>query len=213
MGKLGNIISKCFNVALRSQTTRLKTGKSYIDTFMHQKKRSTKKRSLEDLESECKLAFQADPSGGMDGIAMPDKKKRKTVKGAKSVSNRGSGKFRMVFVNDLKDSKGEPKRSQLLGDDVYINVQHPDFESRVNFSRKSSKMQISERLCSYLANIAAAAYKANVIQRSRDGLNKYKEATYALFDEILDLECAIETQLRKYLPAIQREVDNADKEA
>ena len=114
-----------------------------------------------------------------------------------------SGKFRMVFVNDLKDAQGNPKRAQLIGDDVYINVQHPDFESRVNYSRKTGKMQISERLCSYLANIAATAYKANIIQRSREGLQKYADSHFQLFDEILDLEFAIENQLRKYLPAIQ----------
>jgi hypothetical protein len=89
-------------------------------------------------------------------------------------------------------------------------VQHPDFESRVSFSRKAQKLQISERLCSYLANIAAAAYKSNMIQRSREGLRKYHENHGSLFDEILDLECAIENQLRKYRPAIQREVDGAD---
>merc|ERR1712138_282466 len=98
---------------------------------------------------------------------MPAKKKKKTNKQRAQKVRGSSGRFRMVFVNDLKDAKGDPKRAQLIGDDVYINVQHPDFESRVNYSRKSGKMQISERLCSYLANIAATAYKANMIQRSR----------------------------------------------
>lgn len=116
----------------------------------------------------------------------------------------------MVFVNDLKDAQGKPKRAQLIGDDVYINVQHPDFESRVNYSRKSSKLQITERLCSYLANIAATAYKSNMIQRSREGLRHYHDRHFQLFDEILDLEFSIECQLRKYLPAIQREIDGAD---
>merc|ERR1711959_443498 len=147
----------------------------------------------------------------MEGIAMPAKKKRKTDK-QKATKVKGSGKFRMVFVNDLKDAKGEPKRAQLIGDDVYINVQHPDFEGRVKYGQKSGRMQISERLCSYLANIAAAAYKANMIQRSREGLKKYNDSHFQLFDEILDLEFAIENQLRKYLPAIQREVDGADFE-
>jgi hypothetical protein len=164
------------------------------------------------LEAEEKLALSANLNPEqMDGIAMPAKKKRKIDKQkAQKVSKKGSGRFRMVFVNDLKDALGLPKRAQLIGDDVYINVQHPDFENRVNYSRKSGKMNISERLCSYLANIAATAYKANMIQRSREGLKRYHDQHFQLFDEILDLEFAIESQLRKYLPAIQREVDGAD---
>jgi len=212
MGKLGSIISKCFNVAIRKESDRGKQGKTYVDYLHTNRGSSTKKRSLEDLEAEEKLALSANMRPElMDGIAMPAKKKRKIDKQkAQKVSKKGSGKFRMVFVNDLKDSQGLPKRAQLIGDDVYINVQHPDFEGRVNYSRKSGKMNISERLCSYLANIAATAYKANMIQRSREGLKLYHDRHFQLFDEILDLEFAIESQLRKYLPAIQREVDGAD---
>lgn len=210
MGKLGSIISKCFNVAIRKENEREKQGKTYIASFPSGTT-SSRKRSLEDLEREEKLALSAQNLvGDSDGIAMPEKKKRKTDKQKAQRISRGSGKFRMVFVNDLKDATGNPKRAQLIGDDVYINVQHPDFESRVNFSRKSGKMNISERLCSYLANIAGTAYKANIIQRSRDGLKRYNDSHFQLFDEILDLEFAIETQLRKYLPAIQREVDGAE---
>jgi len=211
MGKLGSIISKCFNVAIRKENQRENVGKSYFDSAREGLKGRSKKRTLEALEAEERLALTADAKTTMDGIAMPAKKKRKTDK-QKAQKVRGSGKFRMVFVNDLKDSKGEPKRAQLIGDDVYINVQHPDFESRVQFSRKSGKMSISERLCSYLANIAATAYKSNIIQRSREGLRKYNDCHFQLFEEILDLEFAIEGQLRKYLPAIQREVDGADFE-
>jgi len=212
MGKLGSIISKCFNVAIRKEGDRGKQGKTYVDYLHTNRGSSTKKRSLEDLEAEEKLALSANLNPEqMDGIAMPAKKKRKIDKQkAQKVSKKGSGRFRMVFVNDLKDALGLPKRAQLIGDDVYINVQHPDFENRVNYSRKSGKMNISERLCSYLANIAATAYKANMIQRSREGLKRYHDQHFQLFDEILDLEFAIESQLRKYLPAIQREVDGAD---
>lgn len=212
MGKLGSIISKCFNVAIRKESDRGKEGKTYVDYLHANAGTSTKKRSLEDLEAEERLALKAEAGAPtFEGIAMPAKKKRRLDKQkAHKVSKKSSGKFRMVFVNDLKDALGLPKRAQLIGDDVYINVQHPDFESRVNYSRKSGKMNISERLCSYLANIAATAYKANMIQRSRDGLKKYNDQHFQLFDEILDLEFAIESQLRKYLPAIQREVDGAD---
>merc|ERR1711964_706961 len=108
------------------------------------KKTSTKKRTLEDLEAEEKLALSLnDAEEEIDGIAMPSKR-RKTNSGKKAPVNKrgGNGRFRMVFVNDLKDAKGSPKRSQLLADDVYINVQHPDFESRVSFSRKAQKLQI-----------------------------------------------------------------------
>jgi hypothetical protein len=211
MGKLGSIISKCFNVAIRKESQRENLGKSYFDSAREGQKTRGTKRSLEALEAEERLALSADTKTTMEGIAMPAKKKRKTDK-QKATKVKGSGKFRMVFVNDLKDSKGEPKRAQLIGDDVYINVQHPDFENRVSWSRKSGKMSISERLCSYLANIAATAYKSNIIQRSKDGLRRYNDCHFRLFDEILDLEFAIEGQLRKYLPAIQREVDGADFE-
>jgi len=222
MGKLGSIISRCFNVAVRADTSRSKTGKSYLDQLQKDGATLKKKRTLEDLEREEQA--MGDPNGAntglnfqapeMDGIAMPAKKKRKTnhQKAEKIAARRSTGRFRMVFVNDLKDASGKPKRAQLIGEDVYINVQHPDFESRVNYSRKSSKLQITERLCSYLANIAATAYKSNMIQRSREGLRKYYDSHFQLFDEILDLEFSIECQLRKYLPAIQREIDGAEAE-
>lgn len=221
MGKLGSIISRCFNVAVQQDSSRQKHGKSYIDQLLNQKQGKTKKRTLEDLENEETTALSGAPGTAtglnfeapeMDGIAVPAKKKRKVnhQKAQKISQRRSTGRFRMVFVNDLKDASGKPKRAQLIGDDVYINVQHPDFESRVNYSRKSSKLQITERLCSYLANIAATAYKSNMIQRSREGLRKYNDRHFELFDEILDLEFSIECQLRKYLPAIQREIDGAD---
>lgn len=209
MGKLGSIISKCFNIAVRKESSREKMGQTYFDHARREGKPRSKKRTLEDLEKEERLAYSADmPPGTLSGIAIPAKKQK--VSKNKATRVKSGGRFRMVFVNDLKDAQGNPKRAQLIGDDVYINVQHPDFESRVNYSRKTGKMQISERLCSYLANIAATAYKANIIQRSREGLNKYADSHFQLFDEILDLEFAIENQLRKYLPAIQREVDGAD---
>jgi len=216
MGKLGSIISRCFNVAVQKAGSREKSGKSYLDELLTKKSSGTKKRSLEDLENEEKLALH---DRGMKseldtGIAMPAKKKKKVSHNSvEKIMRRSNGRFRMVFVNDLKDAQGRPKRAQLIGDDVYINVQHPDFESRVNYSRKSSKLQITERLCSYLANIAATAYKSNMIQRSKDGLRKYYDKHFLLFDEILDLEFSIECQLRKYLPAIQREIDGADADA
>merc|ERR1711970_805750 len=176
-------------------------GESYYNHARGQVRPTSKKRTLEDLEKEERLALTSDlPSGSLSGgIALPMKKKQKNSKGKATSVGRSSGRFRMVFVNDLKDAQSNPKRAQLIGDDVYINVQHPDFESRVNYSRKTGKMQISERLCSYLANIAATAYKANIIQRSREGLQKYADSHFQLFDEILDLEFAIENQLRKYL--------------
>merc|ERR1712034_173399 len=144
MGKLGSIISKCFNVAIRKEGDRGKQGKTYVDYLHTNRGSSTKKRSLEDLEAEEKLALSTNLNPEqMDGIAMPAKKKRKIDKQtAQKVSKKGSGRFRMVFVNDLKDALGLPKRAQLIGDDVYINVQHPDFENRVNYSRKSGKMNI-----------------------------------------------------------------------
>jgi hypothetical protein len=220
MGKLGSIISRCFNVAVKNSNQRERKGMSYVDQMMHvqmEKQSTSKKRTLEDLEAEEKLALGDDAKmqrgESIEGIAMPAKKKRKVGKHkAEKIKKSGTGKFRMIFVNDLKDGKNAPQRAQLIGDDVYINVQHPDFESRVSYSRKSSKLQITERLCSYLANIAATAYKANMIQRSREGLKKYNDSTFVLFDEILDLEFSIETQLRKYLPAIQREIDGAEEE-
>jgi len=213
MGKLGSIISKCFNIAVRGEHSRQRMGETYYDHARGHVRPTSKKRTLEDLEKEERLALTSDlPSGSLSGIAVPMKKKQKISKGKATSVGRSSGRFRMVFVNDLKDAQGNPKRAQLIGDDVYINVQHPDFEGRVNYSRKTGKMQISERLCSYLANIAATAYKANMIQRSREGLKRYNDSHFQLFDEILDLEFAIENQLRKYLPAIQREVDGADFE-
>eukprot|EP00492_Amphilonche_elongata_P004724 TRINITY_DN5089_c0_g1_i1.p1 TRINITY_DN5089_c0_g1~~TRINITY_DN5089_c0_g1_i1.p1 ORF type:complete len:178 (+),score=38.46 TRINITY_DN5089_c0_g1_i1:197-730(+) len=116
------------------------------------------------------------------------------------------GKFQMIFVNELKDAKGRLQRGLLVGDVMYVNVAHPDFSERVNTNRAGSRLQITERLCSYIANVCANSYKSAVIARQEEGLQVYAENQGKLFQEILDLEFSMESSLRKYLPAIQKEV-------
>jgi len=99
------------------------------------------------------------------------------------------------------------QRSLLIGDQMYINVSHPDFTERVHTNRSKNKLQITERLCSYIANICANSYKSAVILRSQEGLQIYSDNQSKLFEEILDLEFSMESSLRKYLPAIKKEVE------
>merc|ERR1719411_1909238 len=91
----------------------------------------------------------------------PKKEREKKIDKLRRVN----GKFEMIFVNELKDAKGRMQRSLLVGEQMYVNVSHPDFAERVHTNRSGAKLSITERLCSYIANISANAYKAAVISR------------------------------------------------
>jgi len=238
MGRLGNILSKCFNVAVKKEKDRNKGLSNYLDQMKGKRATGSGKRKLpeewtnqnlekpeEDNEGNPENAEKpenaenpedpnnpADPNNPEneenkpeDDVKEPEAKRKKRETKLDKLK-RVNSKFRMVFVNDLKDTHGKMQRSLLLGEEMLVNVSHPDFMERIHTNRGGSKLTITERLCSYIANISANSYKCAIINREQDGLTKYSENQNLLFEEILDLEFSMESSLRKYLPAIQKEV-------
>merc|ERR1711977_747963 len=117
------------------------------------------------------------------------------------------GGFNIAFVKDLtKEGTQEPCRARLVGEDVQINMKHPDFLTRIKVSKAESQPIVTERLCGYLANIIATSYKSHTLLRG-GGMEKYKEDHSLLLDEILDVTFSLEGQLRSKLKLMQREMD------
>merc|ERR1712154_363084 len=122
--------------------------------------------------------------------------------------NRGSLGFNIAFVKELVDEeKGIPIRARLVGEDVQINMKHPDFLQRIKVSKTESQPIVTERLCGYLANVIAAAYKSHTLLRL-GGIEKYKDDHGLLLDEILDVTLSLENQLRSKLKLMQREMES-----
>jgi len=217
MGRLGNILSKCFNMTVKKEQARTKGADDYLAQMAGNRASKTGKRKLPEEwtkpdeepapEEEIPPADNVDNPQPEDDVQEPDAKRPKQEREKKIEKLRKvGGKFEMIFVNDLKDTKGRMQRGLLVGENMYINVSHPDFSERVYTNRAGSKLQITERLCSYIANVCANSYKSAIISRKENGLSEYAENQAKLFQEILDLEFSMESSLRKYLPAIQKEV-------
>lgn len=235
MGRLGSILSKCFNSAIRKDNHRLEGSASYVEQVMKDpngrvgkrklpKEWSEESQSPEDAEAAAAAAAEnpdatgeaaaeepnanpEDPPVAVDPNDLaepPAKRKKRETKLTKLKKVQGA--FSMVFVNELDDPEGNPARAALIGDSMFINAKHPDFIERMKVSAAGAKLQITQRLNSYIASISANAYKQGVCERSKEGLSAYSEDHYQLFSDLMDLEMSLERQLRKYLPAIQNEV-------
>jgi len=228
MGRLGNILSKCFNSAIRKDNHRLEGQASYVEQVMKDPTRRVGKRKLpqeweegaapegEEVEGENSEEKAAEdpqnpdqapedkPDDPNDVAEPPAKRQKRETKLTKL--KKVAGKFSMIFVNELNDSEGKPQRGALIGDDMFVNAGHPDFAERMKISNGGAKLQITQRLNSYIASVSANSYKLAVCERSKDGIMHYADDHYGLFTELMDLEMSLERQLRKYLPAIQSEV-------
>merc|ERR1711981_1441784 len=73
--------------------------------------------------------------------------------------------FGITFVDDLPDEQGAPMRAEIVGNTVQINVLHPDFKDRIRYSKDGRHPLITERLVAYLANVAASAFKSDLLMR------------------------------------------------
>merc|ERR1719150_478864 len=153
-------------------------------------------RKRKRLADEVRAGDAANAAAGEDANGRPKKKKRT-----------GLG-FNIAFVKDLtKEGTSEPCRARLVGEDVQINMKHPDFLTRIKVSKTESQPVVTERLCGYLANVIAAAYKSHALLRG-GGIEKYKEDHgSSLLDEILDVTLSLENQLRSKLKLMQKEME------
>lgn len=218
LARLEDVVAKCVNVAVKKDVKRQSEGVSYLQQMMMSKKPvrsrkidedfdvetapklSRKRKRLEDDEPGDGAAAAAGEGEAQDGQkdenGRPKKKKRT-----------GLG-FNIAFVKDLtKEGTQEPCRARLVGEDVQINMKHPDFLTRIKVSKTESQPVVTERLCGYLANVIAAAYKSHALLRG-GGIEKYKEDHGStLLDEILDVTLSLENQLRSKLKLMQKEME------
>jgi len=210
LARLEDVVAKCVNVAVKKDVKRANEGISYLQQIMMSKKPVRSRKIDEDFDVESnpapagtlsrKRKRLADEAGDAAGAAADGegrvKKKKRTGLG-----------FNIAFVKDLtKEGTQEPCRARLVGEDVQINMKHPDFLTRIKVSKTASQPVVTERLCGYLANVIAAAYKSHALLRG-GGIEKYKENHSSLLDEILDVTLSLENQLRSKLKLMQKEME------
>jgi len=215
LAKLEDVVARCVNTAVKKDMRRQEDGMSYLQQMMLAKKPTGRKKIDEDFDVENpgvnkKRKRLDDDEAGQDDGAHPagggeknpevddngnPKKKRKTGLG-----------FSIAFVKDLTETNGEPCRARLVGEDVQINMKHPDFLNRIKINKSDHQPIVTERLCGYLANVIAAAYKSHALLRG-GGMTRYKDDHSLLLDEILDVTLSLETQLRSKLKLMQREME------
>jgi len=222
LAKLENVVAKCVNVAVKKDIRRDSDGMSYLQQMMLAKKPTRMKKIDEDFDvenpeenlSKKRKRLEDDdkenihPAGGgeiepngADKDGKP-KKKRKIGLG-----------FNIAFVKELaNESNGEPCRARLVGEDVQINMKHPDFLTRIKINKSDHRPIVTERLCGYLANVIAAAYKSYKLLRG-GGMDRYKDDHSVLLDEILDITLSLENQLRSKLKLMQREMETGAEAA
>jgi len=213
LAKLEDVVARCVNTAVKKDMRRQEDGLSYLQQMMIGKKPSGRKTIDEDFDVENpdlsrkrkRLEDEGregqNPAGGekkedLDEDGKP-KKKRKTGLG-----------FRIAFVKNLaNESTGEPCRARLVGEDMQINMKHPDFLTRIKINKSDHQPMVTERLCGYLSNVIAAAYKSHSMLRG-GGMERYKDDHSVLLDEILDITLSLETHLRSKLKLMQREMES-----
>lgn len=206
LAKLEDVVSRCVSVAVQKDSRRNKDGISYLQQMMLNKKPTRRRKIDEDFDVEDAPAPSSKKRKRLDDEPAADGQEGEGDKPAAKKRRNNLG-FNIAFVKELlHEDSGEPIRARLVGEDVQINMKHPDFLTRIKVSKSESQPIVTERLCGYLANVIAAAYKSHTLLRG-GGLEKYKDDHSSLLDEILDVTLSLENQLRAKLKLMQREMD------
>lgn len=212
LAKLEDVVAKCVNVAVKKDLRRHDDGLSYLQQMMLSKKPIRRKKIDEDFDVENpelksrkrKLDEKNEGDDKPEGDQKDEKKHKKR--------RTGLG-FNIAFVKELSnENNGEPCRARLIGEDVQINMRHPDFLARIKINKSDHQPIVTERLCGYLANVIAAAYKSYSLLRG-GGMEQYENDHSLLLDEILDVTLSLENQLRSKLKLMQREMDSGAQAA
>lgn len=219
LARLEDVVSKCVNFAVKKDQRRQHDGMSYLQQMMLSKKPVKRKTIDEDFDVENPVIKKRKTLDDIDA-ANPDETKEnedgKTEvdadgKPLPKKRRKGFG-FNIAFVKDLNKESGEPSRARLIGDAVQINMRHPDFLTRIKVNKSDSQPIVTERLCAYLANVIAGAYKSHAVITGA-GMDQYKEDNSVLLDEILDITLSLESQLRSKLKLMQREMETGAEAA
>jgi len=219
LAKLEDVVAKCVNAAVKKDIRRDSDGLSYLQQMMLSKKPHRSKKIDEDFDvenpealSKKRKRLDEDLDAGQGEEDNPgDGKKEKSKEvdeNGRPIKKRKTGLgFNIAFVKELANEiNGEPCRARLVGEDVQINMKHPDFLTRIKINKNDHKPIVTERLCGYLANVIAAAYKSNKLLRG-GGMERYKDDHSRLLDEILDITLSLENQMRSKLKLMQREME------
>jgi hypothetical protein len=86
--------------------------------------------------------------------------------------NKSGFNIRIMDAPLQTNEKGEYVRSLLIGNEIQIFKQHPDFESRVTHTRQG-ETKISERLITYIAGEITVHYKDKFYNKVNQGAPEY----------------------------------------
>jgi len=214
LAKLEDVVARCVNTAVKKDMRRQEDGMSYLQQMMIGKKPTGRKTIDEDFDVEnpelSKKRKRLDDDEGRDGKNPAGGEKKEDLdEDGKPKKKRKTGLgFRIAFVKTLaNETTGEPCRARLVGEDMQINMKHPDFLTRIKINKSDHQPMVTERLCGYLSNVIAAAYKSYAMLRG-GGVERYKDNHSLLLDEILDITLSLETHLRSKLKLMQREMES-----
>jgi len=208
LSRLEDVIAKCFTSAVRKDKQRDRDKMTYVDQMEKLKKEEEikeKKAHIMDLEELPERDVKDDDKKTDE--KKEKKKKRPRKDGEITIGDDGEGNgFQIQFVDKIVGPDNKARRAHLVGNMVQINVSHTDFVNRVRYTSDGRHPLVTERLCAYLANVASAAFKSNVILRSPEGLDKYRESHSRLFKELLNITMNLESSLRLKLGLMQKRV-------
>jgi len=224
LARLEDVVARCVNVAVKKDQRRHHEGMSYLQQMMLSKKPLRRKKIDEDFDVENQdslIGRKRKRIDENDSAVLPDgnpekgdEKTQELDENGNPVKKKRSGPlgFNIAFVKELTKESGEPCRARLIGDAVQINMKHPDFLTRIKVSKSDSQPIVTERLCAYLSNVIAAAYKSHALLTG-GGVDPYNDDASVLFDEILDITLSLENQLRSKLKLMQREMETGAEAA
>jgi len=222
LAKLEDVVARCVNVAVKKDQRRHHEGMSYLQQMMMSKRPVKRKKIDEEFDVENQDALRKRKMKKLeDGVTDQEAKvdtneeaTGKTQEVDEKVSKKKGGNFgfNIAFVKELTKESGEPARARLIGDAVQINMKHPDFLTRIKVNKSDSQPIVTERLCAYLANVIAGAYKSHALLTG-GGVEQYQEDSSVLIDEILDITLSLENQLRAKLKLMQREMESGAEAA
>eukprot|EP01006_Ploeotia_vitrea_P032541 TRINITY_DN64754_c0_g1_i3.p1 TRINITY_DN64754_c0_g1~~TRINITY_DN64754_c0_g1_i3.p1 ORF type:complete len:408 (-),score=219.19 TRINITY_DN64754_c0_g1_i3:1162-2385(-) len=104
------------------------------------------------------------------------------------------------FAQIPASDSGQAKRSQLIGNVIEINTEHPDFVKRLG--RRMGKPRITDRLSAYLAGVIAAQYKESFYRQHNRNPERGE-----IYSDLLNDTYRLEASIRRRLPSLQRHLN------
>merc|ERR1712087_544134 len=166
-------------------------------------------RNLEErAEEETAIKLETEPvppvaDSELTEESEPVEKKNKIERKPKKVVLRPDD-FRVRLVKGLETSQDSSTRlrSTLAGNEILVDVTHPDFKSRFKKTRVGAP-KINERVCCYLASVVSAHYR-DASYTEFGGPDSHLEA----YQDMIGTYCRLEEKLRKDMRALAQEMEN-----